>query len=130
MEIKKLKGFRDIYGIDQLENNYIDYIISFISKTYGFNQISLPNLELTTLFDRSVGDNTDIVNKEMYTFVDKGDRSVTLKPEGTASATRVMLENKLIELSNQQKVFYIERMYRYERPQKGRYREFRQFGIE
>jgi histidyl-tRNA synthetase len=92
--------------------------------------IQLPNMEFTNLFKKAVGETTDVVSKEMFTFVDKKKRSLSLKPEGTASVVRMVLENKLVELSKEQRFAYFERMYRYERPQKGRQREFIQFGVE
>ena len=99
-------------------------------KEYGYKQIRFPVFEHTELFNRGVGDTTDVVQKEMYTFLDKGDRSITLRPEGTASTVRSYIENNLFAMPAPVKLFYIISCYRYERPQAGRFREFNQFGIE
>ena len=100
------------------------------AKMYGFREIRTPVFEHTELFDRGVGDDTDIVQKEMYTFEDKGGRSLTLKPEGTVAAVRAMLEHGLFNEALPVKMAYITPCYRYEKPQSGRYREFHQFGVE
>ena len=99
-------------------------------EEYGYKQIRFPVFEHTELFNRGVGDTTDVVQKEMYTFLDKGDRSITLRPEGTASTVRSYIENNLSQGPAPVKLFYIISCYRYERPQAGRFREFNQFGIE
>ena len=128
--MNKIKGTKDWYGI---EKQQLDIIASFtraISEAYDFKMVQFPNIEYTELFSKAVGETTDVVSKEMYTWTDKKDRSISLKPEGTASAVRLVLENKLVELGAEQKISYLERMYRYERPQKGRQREFLQFGVE
>lgn len=130
MAIKKLKGTKDYYGLEAQQLNTVKDVLRDISQLYGFKQVYMPVFEETSLFLRSVGESSDIVNKEMYTFEDKKNRSLTLRPEGTAQAARMVLENKLVELGQEQKIFYIENMYRYERPQKGRQREFIQFGLE
>ncbi len=101
-----------------------------IFSVYGFQEIRTPALESTTVFARSIGENTDIVEKEMYTFTDKGGRSVSLRPEGTASVVRSYVENHLDKLPAPQKFYYIGPMFRYERPQSGRYRQFYQIGVE
>ena len=99
-------------------------------RKYGFGEIRFPTFESTELFERGVGDTTDVVQKEMYTFKDKGDRSVTLRPEGTASAVRVCLEHGLFGGLMPLKAYYIISAFRYEKPQAGRFREFHQFGAE
>ncbi len=101
-----------------------------VSKLFGFQEIRFPTFEYTELFTRGVGDTTDIVQKEMYTFTDKGGRSITLRPEGTASVVRAIIENSLIQAGLPIKVFYIVPNFRYEKPQKGRLREHHQFGVE
>ncbi len=101
-----------------------------IFSVYGFQEIRTPIMESTTLFSRSIGESTDIVEKEMYTFTDKGDRSVSLRPEGTASVVRSYVENHLDKLPAPQKFYYAGPMFRYERPQSGRFRQFYQIGVE
>lgn len=128
--INALKGMKDRYS-DEIKK--YDYIIKMAEKTfkkYGFNKIITPILEETDLFKRGVGDETDVVSKEMYTFIDKGERSVTLRPEGTASAVRAYLEAGLHKSDPTVKWYYYGPMYRYEAPQKGRMREFHQIGTE
>lgn len=128
--INALKGMKDRYS-DEIKK--YDYIIKMAEKTfkkYGFNKIITPILEETDLFKRGVGDETDVVSKEMYTFIDKGERSVTLRPEGTASAVRAYLEAGLHKSDPIVKWYYYGPMYRYEAPQKGRMREFHQIGTE
>ena len=98
---------------------------------YNYQEIRTPIFESTELFARGVGGSTDVVQKEMYTFIDKGDRSMTLRPEGTAAVVRSYIENKMQGLPNQPvKLYYNGPMFRYERKQKGRYRQFTQFGVE
>ncbi len=128
--INALKGMKDRYS-DEIKK--YDYIIKMAEKTFkkcGFNKIITPILEETDLFKRGVGDETDVVSKEMYTFIDKGERSVTLRPEGTASAVRAYLEAGLHKSDPTVKWYYYGPMYRYEAPQKGRMREFHQIGTE
>ncbi|TDQ37997.1 histidine--tRNA ligase [Aureibacillus halotolerans] len=110
---------------------YVENHIKTLCSAYNYHEIRTPIFEHTDLFLRGVGESTDIVQKEMYTFKDKGDRSLTLRPEGTASVARAFVENKLFGLSQQPvKLFYIGPMFRYERPQSGRMRQLHQFGIE
>ncbi len=110
---------------------FIEDRLHEIAQNYNYKEIRTPVFESTELFVRGVGGSTDIVNKEMYTFMDKGDRSMTLKPEGTAPVVRSYIENKMQHDVNQPvKVYYLAPMFRYERRQKGRYRQFVQFGIE
>ena len=101
-----------------------------LCRRFGYSEIRTPLFEHTELFQRGIGEGTDVVDKEMYTFTDRGDRSITLRPENTASAVRAYLQNKLYAESNLVKLFYIGSMFRYDRPQAGRMREFHQFGVE
>ncbi len=109
---------------------YVEEIARDISFNYGYREIRTPIYELTGLFDRGIGETSDIVTKEMFTFQDKGGRSVTLRPEGTSSVMRAFIENRLANLGAVHKFFYIGPMFRYERPQSGRYRQHHQFGVE
>jgi histidyl-tRNA synthetase len=109
---------------------YVESKIHEIARQYGFKEIRTPLFERTELFARGVGDTTDIVTKEMFTFQDKGGRSMTLRPEGTASAMRAFIENQLYNASQIHKLYYIAPMFRYERSQAGRYRQHHQFGVE
>ena len=110
--------------------HYLEGVLHKICREYGYQEIRTPVFEATELFLRGVGDTTDIVDKEMYTFMDRGNRSLTLRPEGTAPTVRAYLENKLHAGPQPVKVYYIGPMFRYDRPQAGRYRQFHQFGIE
>ncbi|HSX11088.1 MAG TPA: histidine--tRNA ligase [Chlamydiales bacterium] len=110
--------------------HYVEAIIRQVASDYGYREIRTPIYEMTGLFDRGVGETSDIVTKEMFTFQDKGGRSVTLRPEGTSSVMRAFIENNLANLGAVHKFFYIGPMFRYERPQSGRYRQHHQFGIE
>lgn len=130
IKITAPKGTHDILPSEVHIWQYVEKKIYEICKSYGYNEIRFPVFEQTDLFNRGVGDTTDVVQKEMYTFTDKGDRSITLRPEGTASTVRSFLENNLYNAPAPVKLFYIITCYRYERPQAGRFREFRQFGIE
>lgn len=130
MKITKQKGTRDIIREDVKIWQYVEKIIRDICREYNIGEIRTPVFEATELFARGVGDETDIVNKEMYTFLDKGGRSVTLRPELTAGVVRAYIENGLVSESIPLKLWYIGNMYRYEKMQKGRYREFTQFGLE
>lgn len=109
---------------------YVEEKIRELCARYGFSEIRTPMFEHTELFQRGIGDTTDVVEKEMYTFTDRGGRSLTLRPENTASAVRAYLENKLYADAPVTKLFYIGSMFRFDRPQKGRFREFHQFGVE
>ncbi|MFT4553618.1 MAG: histidyl-tRNA synthetase [Chlamydiales bacterium] len=115
---------------DSYRWQYVERVIREITKDYGFKEIRTPLFERTELFKRSVGESSDIVTKEMYTFEDKGKRSMTLRPEGTASVMRSLIEKRLHNQLPLQKLFYIAPMFRYERPQAGRFRQHHQFGIE
>ncbi len=129
--IIKQKGTYDIYGVDAKKRQYIKNVLDTLSDKYGYGFIETPVFEATELFHRSVGDESDIVKKETYDFKDRGDRNISLRPEGTAGVVRWFVENKLYgNLTDPVKVFYCEKMYRYERPQSGRQREFTQWGFE
>lgn len=129
--ISKPKGTYDIYGEDAKYFNYINGVLSTIAGYYHYDFIRTPVFEDSSLFHRSVGEGSDIVSKETYDFKDRGDRNLTLRPEGTAGVVRSYIENKMYADSKQPvKVYYLAPMYRYERPQSGRYREFTQFGVE
>lgn len=124
------KGTKDVLPQDSYKWQYIESVARKVAKDYNLKEIRTPVFEHTELFQRGVGDTTDIVNKEMYTFKDKGDRSVTLKPEGTAGVARSFIENGLSNSPLPVKMYYVIPAFRYERPQAGRLREFHQFGIE
>ncbi len=128
--IKAIKGTKDTLPSESYKLQYIEQAALDTAKAYGFHEMRTPVFEYTELFDRSVGETTDVGQKEMYTFKDKGDRSITLRPEGTAGAVRAFLEHGLFNEPLPQKVCYLTSCYRYEKPQAGRLREFHQFGIE
>lgn len=125
-----MRGTRDIFGKDVKKFNKIEGIAKELLDSYGFGRIITPTFESTDLFKRGIGEGTDIVDKEMYTFKDRGDRSITLRPEGTAPVVRAYLENKIYAKEELTKYYYINNMFRYERPQAGRFREFYQIGVE
>lgn len=128
--IQSLRGMKDIVGNDSKLFIYFIENASRIAQKYGFSYIETPLLEETALFKRSVGESSDIVNKEMYQFIDKGQNDVCLRPEGTAGVVRYFVEKKLDRAGGVYKWYYYGAMFRYERPQKGRLREFHQFGCE
>lgn len=130
MLTKAPKGTNDILPDRVHIWQYIEDEVRKICKEYNYKEIRTPVFEHTELFERGVGDTTDVVEKEMYTFLDKGSRSITLRPEGTASASRSYIENGLFNTAQPSKLFYLIRCYRYEKKQAGRYREFNQFGAE
>src|SRR5690554_3257731 len=130
MLTKAPKGTKDVLPQEVYKWHYIEDTIRKITRVFGYREIRTPVFEHTELFERGVGDTTDIVQKEMYTFQDKGGRSITLKPEGTAGVARAYIEHKLYANSQPVKMFYLTPCYRYERPQAGRQREFHQFGVE
>ncbi|SNZ06885.1 histidyl-tRNA synthetase [Persephonella hydrogeniphila] len=129
-QIKKVRGFQDIYGEDAKKYRFVVDTARDIFEKYNFEEIILPYVEDVSLFIRSVGEETDIVQKEMYVFEDRGGRKVALRPEGTASAVRAYIEEKLYAKGGYHKLFYEGAMFRYERPQAGRYRQFHQIGAE
>lgn len=130
MLIQAPKGTRDILPQEVYKWQYTEKIIREICGNFGYSEIRLPVFEHTELYQRGVGDSTDIVQKEMYTFDDKGGRSITLRPEGTAGVVRSFIQNGMASLPQPVKLFYNITAYRYENVQKGRYREFNQFGVE
>ena len=127
--IKALRGMKDIIEESDKFTTFID-TASQIAKNFSFTYIETPLLEETRLFKRSVGESSDIVNKEMYQFIDKGNNDVCLRPEGTAGVVRAYIQKKYDSLKTPKQWFYYGPMFRYERPQKGRLREFHQFGVE
>lgn len=129
--IVAIKGFNDVLPTQTAAWRRLEQHLASLMDAYGYQQIRLPIVEQTNLFKRSIGDATDIVEKEMYTFLDKGNppESLTLRPEGTAGCVRAMLEHNLLRGATP-RVWYIGPMFRYEKPQKGRYRQFHQFGVE
>lgn len=129
-QIKAPRGTNDVLGKDSYKWQYIENTAKNTAEVFGFKEVRFPTFEETELFDRGVGDTTDIVQKEMYTFIDKGGRSVTLRPEGTASVVRQASEHGLFGGLLPIKSYYIIPCFRYEKPQAGRYREFHQFGVE
>lgn len=130
MNITGIKGFNDILPNEVEKWHHIESTARQVFELYGFSEIRIPVLEKTELFSRTIGDATDIVEKEMYSFTDKGDNRVTMRPEGTAGVIRAFIEHKLHALDQVAKLYYMGPMFRYERPQKGRYRQFHQIGVE
>lgn len=124
------KGTQDVTPSEVRKWQTVERIVSQTAECFGFKEIRFPTFEHTELFTRSVGETTDVVQKEMYTFRDKGDRSITLRPEGTAGTMRAFLENGLLNDALPLKAYYILSCFRYEKPQAGRLREFHQFGVE
>ena len=131
MEYQPIKGTHDIVNKEMDEYHYVTALFRAVSELYGYHEIMTPTLEYTEVFSRGTGASSDIVRKEMYTFLDKGNRSVTMRPEFTAGVMRSIVSNKLY-VSNDApiKLFYSGPAFRYERPQLGRYRQFNQFGVE
>lgn len=125
-----IKGTLDLLPKESYKTQYIESAVREIAENFGFYEMRTPVFEHTELFQRSVGETTDVVQKEMYTFEDKGGRSITLRPEGTSGAARAFLENGLFNEALPQKIYYLTSCYRYEKPQAGRLREFHQFGVE
>ncbi|WP_027339708.1 histidine--tRNA ligase [Halonatronum saccharophilum] len=130
MKVKAPRGTNDILPQDTAKWQYLENVAKNVFKRYNYKEIRTPIFEETGLFQRGIGEGTDIVEKEMYTFEDKGGRSITLRPEGTASVVRSFLENKIYGKAQPNKYFYLGQMFRYERPQSGRYRQFHQLGVE
>lgn len=128
--IQRPKGTEDVLPKEIYKWHYVEDVIKKVAKNFGYEEIRTPIFEHTELFERGVGDTTDVVEKEMYTFTDRGNRSVTLKPEGTAPVARAFIEHKLYADTQPVKMFYITPVFRYERPQARRYRQHHQFGIE
>ena len=122
VSITGIKGMNDILPGEVETWQFMEMTARRVFKTYGFAEIRVPVVEKTELFKRSIGETTDIVEKEMYTFNDRSDNSLTLRPEGTAPVMRAFCEHKLYALDAVTKLYYLGPMFRYERPQKGRYR--------
>ena len=125
-----IKGTQDTLPKESYKVQYVESAVRETAENFGFFEMRTPVFEHTELFQRGVGETTDVVQKEMYTFEDKGGRSITLRPEGTAGAVRSFLEHGLFNEALPQKIYYLTSCYRYEKPQAGRLREFHQFGIE
>ena len=130
MLINGPRGTKDILPDTVAQWTHVEKVIRELCARYGYHEIRTPIFEHTELFLRGIGETTDVVEKEMYTFTDRGERSLTLRPENTASVVRSYLQNKLYAADALVKLFYIGSMFRYDRPQAGRYREFHQFGVE
>ena len=128
--ISALKGMKDLLSIEARLYERVIKACESVARNYGFEFIATPHLELSALFKRSVGESSDIVGKEMYEFIDKGENSVCLRPEGTAGIVRAYIEHKFDKTQSVKRWFYHGSMFRYERPQKGRLREFHQLGVE
>lgn len=128
--IKALRGMEDIFGKKASLYTKVIQTCQNVANSFGYSYIETPKLELTNLFIRSVGESSDIVGKEMYRFIDKGQNDVCLRPEGTAGVVRSFIEHKLDRIGAVKRFYYFGSMFRYEKPQKGRLREFHQFGIE
>ena len=128
-KISKLRGMQDLDPSETTKINFVENTFNEISKSYGYQEVRFPIIESTDLFKRSVGDQSDIVNKEMFTFESKSGKSMTLRPEGTAGCMRMAIETGLLD-AGQQRLSYKGPMFRYERPQKGRSRQFQQLSLE
>lgn len=129
MSFRIVRGMKDLHGLDMEKYNYITKKSMEVGSKYGYKMVGTPILEYTDVFLRSIGDETDVVSKEMYTFDDRGGESVTLRPEGTAGIIRSIVTEKMTQ-SFPLKLMYYGQMFRYDRPQKGRYRQFHQIGFE
>ncbi|MBQ6380756.1 MAG: histidine--tRNA ligase [Clostridia bacterium] len=129
-QVKAPRGTQDMLPADAHKWETIETTLLNLAKCYGYSELRTPVFESTELFERGVGDATDVVQKEMYTFEDKGGRSITLRPEGTAGAVRAAVEHSLLNDALPLKLCYLTSCYRYEKPQAGRLREFHQFGVE
>lgn len=130
LSITAIKGMNDILPGEVETWQFLETTARQVFGSFGFSEIRTPAVEKTELFCRSIGETTDIVEKEMYTFADKSEHSLTLRPEGTAPVMRSFIQNKLYNLDSVSKLYYMGPMFRYERPQKGRYRQFHQIGAE
>lgn len=129
-KIQSIRGMNDLLPANSFLWQYLESTVSDVLTRYGYQEIRFPILEQTELFKRSIGEVTDIVEKEMYTFKDRNDESLTMRPEGTASCVRACLQNGLLDNQQVQRLWYTGPMFRYERPQKGRLRQFHQIGLE
>jgi len=130
VKFRAIKGVQDILPPDVYLWQEVESAARQVFAPFGYREIRTPVMEFTEVFTRSIGETTDIVEKEMYTFSDRAGRSITLRPEGTAPVVRAYVENHLYRLPSPQKYYYIGPMFRYERPQKGRFRQFHQIGVE
>ncbi len=130
MKYKRIKGTRDILPEESWKWQYLEQFITKILEQNNYNLVRTPVFEMTDLFTRSIGEETDVVSKEMYSFTDKSGKNLTLRPELTAPVIRMYIQNNLNQISPVIKLFYIDSLFRQERPQKGRYRQFHQFGFE
>ncbi len=131
MSVMPVKGTHDLYALEATKNRYVREMFKNAAMLYGFHELNVPIMEYTEVFQRGTGESSDIVRKEMYTFLDKGNRSVTLRPEFTAGVMRAIVSNKYYATEDLPiKIFYEGPAFRYERPQLGRYRQFTQFGVE
>ncbi|MGQ9818502.1 MAG: histidine--tRNA ligase [Candidatus Kapaibacteriales bacterium] len=128
--ISSIRGTKDILPTDIPKWYFIEETLKNISSIFGFEEIRTPIIEKTEVFNRSIGEDTDIVNKEMYTFQDRGGDSITLRPEMTAAVVRAIIQNNLLHTKNPLRLWYFGPLFRYERPQKGRLRQFHQYGAE
>lgn len=128
--IQRPKGTKDIYGNDEKIYSLIFNAFEILANTYNFKKITTPIFEYYSLFEKTSGETSDIISKEIYSFYDLSDRKLALRPEGTAPVGRAIIENKLLNIKQFNKLFYIGPMFRYERPQKGRMRQFYQIGVE
>ena len=128
--LRSVKGLKDILPQQASQWQHLETVARTLATYYGFSEIRIPIFEFTELYARSIGGTTDIVEKEMYTFPDRDGSSLTLRPEGTAGVVRAVLEHKLLDFPTTRKLFYLGPMFRHERPQAGRYRQFHQFGVE
>lgn len=128
--IQSVRGTKDILPDDIHLWNFVEGVFKKISSNYGYSELRTPIFEKTEVFVRSIGEETDIVNKEMYSFLDRSNESITLRPEGTAPLVRAVIQNSLIQQSNLLRLWYYGPFFRYERPQKGRQRQFHQYGAE
>lgn len=129
-KITAQKGTKDVLPAESYRWQYLESVLKNTVAAFGYKEIRLPTFEATELFSRGVGETTDVVGKEMYTFNDKGGRSITLRPEGTANTVRAILEHGLLAEALPVRAFYLQSCFRYEKPQSGRLREFHQLGIE
>jgi len=127
---QNIKGTKDILPEETMLWQYIEKKIHSFFKGFGYHEIRTPKFEDTNLFNRSIGKDTDIVSKEMYSWIDQGGNKLTLKPESTASVVRSLIQNNLNRINKINRLYYIDSLFRRERPQKGRFRQFEQFGIE
>src|SRR5699024_12558560 len=131
MNFNTPRGTVDLFSDGVKKWNYVESVLRSLSNSFNYSEIRTPMCEHTEIYQRGVGDSTDIVQKEMYTFYDRGGRSLTLRPEGTAGVVRAFVQNKMHGDPNQPiKLFYFNELFRYERPEQGRVRQLHQFGVE